>query len=92
MARELRTIGRAFTAEIEVYPVCKYTAAMKDIEEPTTLRYEVENWEIVTGEDAAEIEADMDTVDDLHEYLVLHLTNGGTATFRNSYCDMFRVR
>lgn len=91
--REQRTIGRPFIAEIEVYKVCKYTAALKELEEPKTVRYIVDNWEIVTGEDAKEIEAETDgsCIDDHHEYLVLNLHDGGTATFRNSYCDMFRV-
>ena len=92
--REQRTIGRAFTAEIEVYKACKYTASLKELEESKRVQYEVVCWEIVNGEDAAQIEAETDgtCIDENHEYLVLHLTNGETATFRNSYCDMFRVR
>lgn len=92
--REQRTIGRPFTAEIEIYTTCKYTATLKDLEDVKKVRYEVESWEIVNGKDAEEIEAETDgtCIDDNHEYLVLHLTDGDTATFRNSYCDMFRVR
>ena len=92
--REQRTIGRPFTAEIEIYNACKYTATLKDLEDVKKVRYEVESWEIVNGKDAEEIEAETDgtCIDDNHEYLVLHLTDGDTATFRNSYCDMFRVR
>ena len=92
--REQRTIGRPFTAEIEIYKACKYTASLKELDDITKVRYEVESWEIVNGKDAEEIEANTDgtCIDDNHEYLVLHLTDGDTATFRNSYCDMFRVR
>jgi len=92
--REVRSIGRMFDAEIEIYSECKYTAALKTLEESKRVRYNgIVNWEIVSGEDAQEIESHTDDscIDDLREYLVLHFENGETATFRNSYVDMFRV-
>ena len=93
--KELRTFGRPAVVEIELYNECKYIAAelghMDVFENSIKIDYSVENWEMVTGEDAKEIEAEMDTVDDHHEYLVLHLMDGETATFRNSYVDMFRI-
>lgn len=92
--RELRTIGRTFDAEIEVYGVCKYTATMKDLADTKRFKImDIENWEIVNGEDAEEIEAETDGsgIDEMHEYLVLHLADGNTATFRNSHVDMFRI-
>ena len=88
---ELRTFGRPAIVEVEVYSECKYTAPAEIFENSIKVNYSIENWEIVTGEDAREIEAEMDEVDDHHEYLVLHLMDGDTATFRNSYVDMFRV-
>lgn len=85
-----RTIGRTFTAILEVYNEFKYTAEnpeYKEIRIPG-----VEAWEVVTGERAEQIEAETDgsCIDELHEYLVLYLENGNTSTFRNSYCDLFR--
>lgn len=49
-------------------------------------------WSIINGNDAKEIEArinDIDDIDDYHEYLILHFTNGETQIFKNSYVDMF---
>lgn len=95
--KELRTFGRPAVVEVEVYSECKYTAAElghnEVFENSIKVNYSIENWEIVTGEDAEEIEAETDgtCIDDLHEYLVLHLMDGDTATFRNSYVDMFRI-
>ena len=92
--KELRSIGRTFNAEIEVYSKCKYTAPLKTFENSRRVRINgIANYEIVTGDDAKEIEAHTDGsgIDDFHEYLVLHLESGETSTFRNSYVDMFRI-
>ena len=76
------------TISIVMYEYSKY--------DPDTSGGEIESeytgltaWDIIDGDDAKEIEADTDKVDDNHEYLVLHFNDGGTATFRNSYTDMF---
>lgn len=91
--RELRSYGKVVNVEVEVYSACKYTASEEVFDNSKKVQYEIESWEIVTGDDATEIENETDSscVDDFHEYLVLHLTNGETATFRNSYVDMFRI-
>ena len=52
----------------------------------------VKAWDIIEGgNEAEEIESltDSNSIDENHEYLVLHFENGETATFRNSYVDMF---
>jgi len=92
--KELRTIGRTFDAEIEVYDFCKYTATAEDFENTKRVTiHNIESWEIVTGEDAKEIEdhTDGSCIDEYHEYLVLNLVGGETSTFRNSHVDMFRI-
>ena len=91
--KETRTFGRDAVVEVEVYSECKYTASEEVFENAIKVRYEISSWDIVDGEEAAEIESmtDESCIDDNHEYLVLHFTDGDEATFRNSYVDMFRV-
>ena len=97
MAREIRRFSRRkVKATVDVYEECKYTAAALGHEEVfencKQAKYDnVECIEIVSGVDAEEIEAETDgsCIDDMHEYLVIHFTDGQTATFRNSYVDMF---
>ncbi len=91
--KELRTFGRPAIVEVEVYSECKYEAHDEVFENSIKVDYPIESWEIVTGEDAREIEEETDEscIDDYHEYLVLHLMDGTTSTFRNSYVDMFRI-
>lgn len=92
--RKQMTFGRPVIVEVEVYSECKYTASEEVFENSIKIDYDIESWEVVMGEDAAELEAETDgtCIDDYHEYLVLHLLDDSTATFRNSYVDMFRVR
>ena len=74
---------------VERYSRCKYIHP----EDGERIYYEnVEAFEVVHGEAAAQLEAEMDgsALDDYHEYLVLHLTTGETATYRNSYADLFK--
>jgi len=50
------------------------------------------SWDVISGgEEASELEAqtDAESVDENHEYLVLHFNDGTAATFRNSHCDLF---
>lgn len=71
---------------------CKYTAKTEDDlgEEKEIIYNGITAWDLIEGgEEAEEIEANSDIVDEFHEYLVLHLTDGTTATYRNSHVDMF---
>lgn len=86
---------RSRTVEIDLYDVCKYTAKAEDFERERRIRYEYcTGFEVISGKDYREQEMIKEIegqglVDDLHEYLVLFFEDGETATFRNSYCDMF---
>jgi hypothetical protein len=85
-----RTIGRPFTADIEIYSENKYKASAEVFENSSIVTIEgVYKWAIVSGEDAKEIEM-MGLVDDNHEYLVLYIEGGNKAVYRNSYVDMWR--
>ena len=93
-----RSYGKKVDVELDVYSECKYEAAQFGHEEVfencKKVRYSgVEKWEIIDGEEAELIEAETDEsgIDDYHEYLVLYFGDGETATFRNSYVDMFRA-
>lgn len=93
--KEVRTVGCKIDVEVEVYAECKYTANAEVFENSKKATFKnVVNWEIVTGDDAKEIEAmtDAESVDDHHEYLVLNFEDGTSSTFRNSYVDMFIIR
>ena len=75
---------------VERYSECKYFQH-KDGDE---IQYEnVVAFEVVDGEAAAKLEAEMDgtTLDDFQEYLVLYFADGNTATYRNSYADLFKI-
>lgn len=76
---------------VERYSACKYSSNPGNCEE---IHYDnVEAFEVVEGTNAAKLEAEMDgsLLDDYHEYLIIYFANGGTATYRNSYADLFMV-
>lgn len=75
-------------AKIEVYDICKYNPESKvvaEVEYKNIVKFEVK---IIADE---EMLATYDMVDDYKEYLILTFADGDTATFRNSYVDMFRM-
>ena len=76
--------------EVRIYNEMKYEAT----KEAARVQYEIEGFEVVAGEAARAIEAETDgsCIDEYHEYLVLKLADGDTATFRNSHVDLFRAR
>jgi len=73
---------------------CKYTAkSIDDLGEERVVEYNggLKSWDVVEGgPEAEEIEVHTDgsCIDEFHEYLVLHFTDGSMATFRNSHVDM----
>lgn len=76
--------------KVNLYSECKYTASHEVYENRHVIEYSgLVKFEIVSGFQAREIELHSDLIDDHHEYLVLYFEDGDTATFRNSYVDMF---
>lgn len=75
------------TFKIEIYTKMKYDQYEPDV----VVEYKgVTSWDMIEGgEEAKAIEADADanSIDEYHEYMVLHLANGETATYRNSHID-----
>lgn len=77
--------------ELKVYDGFKYSKFSKLF---ATLTYTIDSFEVVAdGAKLAEIESDMneDEQDELHEYLVLYLSNGEVSTFCNSHVNLFRI-
>lgn len=94
MAKRTFQMYRPRKAIVDLYDVVKYHAEQADFDREQTINYSgLTAFDIVDGDDAWEIEdyTDDSTIDDFHEYLVLHFENGDTATFRNSYCDLFVI-
>ncbi len=77
--------------KIKMYDLMKYDRSSKKVAE---VEYKnIQSFEVVTGDRATEIgnTTDENSRDDYNEYLVITLADGDTATFRNSYCDLFRI-
>lgn len=76
--------------EARVYKNMKYTAT----EKPIRVQYNIIGFRVAIGEEAKLIEAETDAsgVDENHEYLILNLVGGETATFRNSHVDLHKAR
>jgi uncharacterized protein Veg len=73
---------------VDMYDTIKYTRDANSKE--TTVEYTgLTAWDIINGgKEAEEIEKD-GLIDPYHSYFVLHFNDGSTATFRNSYNDLF---
>lgn len=76
--------------KVKVYNGVKYNA---DVNKVAEVEYEIEGFEVVTGDKATEIglTTDENSRDEYNEYLVLYLGSGETATFCNSHVDLFRI-
>lgn len=75
---------------VKVYDLSKYDVKAEKVAQ---VEYNINGFKVVSGgKEAKEIEqfCDDEMIDENHEYLVLELENGETATFRNSHVDMFR--
>lgn len=81
------------TFRLYVFNESKYTANI--ISDKIEVEYTgVKEWSVIEGGKEAEaIESivDKDGIDENHEYLVLHFSNGTTAIFRNSHVNMFLI-
>lgn len=79
------------TFKVDIFENTKY----EDENPIATAEYTgIKAWSIIEGgEEAEEIESmtDANSVDENHEYLVLHFADGRTGTFRNSHVDL-RIR
>lgn len=55
-------------------------------------QYTFDRFEVVTiDRDEVLKEADEEMVDEYNEYVIIHFTDGDTATFRNSHVDLFSL-
>lgn len=80
--------------KLEISEGCKYTAECdEDLGKIKVVEYRgVTSYDLIEGgveADEIENETDADGIDEFHEYLVLHFTDGTTSTFRNSHVDMY---
>ena len=76
--------------KVKLYDGMKYKAESRKIAE---IEYSIDSFKVVNMDELKKEfgEYDATTIDEFDEYLVLYLTTGGEATFRNSYCDMFKM-
>lgn len=75
---------KKFDVVVKLYDGVKYNAETRKI---VDVEYEITGFKVVDAEEAGAIGTDL--VDEYNEYLVLYLADGDTATFRNSYVDLF---
>lgn len=77
--------------KVKIYDKVKYERDSVKVAEVEYMN--IKGFEVVTGERATAIglETDANSRDDYNEYLVIELEDGDKATFRNSYCDLFKL-
>lgn len=77
--------------KVKIYDEIKYSPESKKTAE---VEYKnIKGLRLVTGEEAKELGETTDEAsrDDFNEYVVLTAEDGSEMTFRNSYCDIFRI-
>ena len=77
--------------KVNLYNGVKYESTSEKVAE---VKYNnIRGYEVVTGERAVEIGnmTDEASRDEYNEYLIITLNDGDTATFCNSYVDLFRI-
>lgn len=78
-------------AKMKIYPECKY----QYVSDAADVQFldGIAGFEIITGEEGRKIGAEMvcnvGEEDPLNEYLRIYFENGETATYRNSFVDLF---
>ena len=75
--------------EVEVYNEVKYNSTSEKVAE--TIYNNVKSLEVKEITDEEIYRLGFDEVDDYKEYAIITFENGETATFRNSYVDIFRA-
>lgn len=75
--------------EVKITDLFKYNPAS---EYKTSAKYWITGFEVkyIPREEIL-VETDESNLDPFNEYLILYLSDGDTATFRNSFCDMFHI-
>lgn len=73
---------------VRVYSGSKYNTGSGKVAQ---IEYGIKSYEVREIPDAEIYLMGFDEVDPCGEYLILTLESGETCTFRNSFCDMFRV-
>lgn len=68
------------------------TSKYEPHKEPKECRIEnLKSWDIIEGGDEARAIEKTGTIDENHEYLVLHFKDGSEKVYRNSYVDLFII-
>lgn len=78
--------------KVKVYDEVKYSPLSEKVAEVEY--HNIKGWDVYSDPSTVEeIESETDAsgIDEYHEYLVITLENGETATFRNSHVDLFRI-
>lgn len=80
------------SVKVVVYDKCKYDLTSEKVAE---VEYKnIKGFDILSDimtVERIEAETDESGIDEYHEYLIITLEDGETATFRNSHVDMFRI-